>query len=156
MQHRSALDDPRVCVHNVDPRYFVKTQADRFDLVIARLPEPMSALRARLYTVEFFKYGFRVRGLLDGRGRRDPVERVRLERQCLAWRHVEEARVVYPQFPCIARAYVNAANTAVDADHLLNEGRPASRSASITSCWCNKSLAHTVQWNVALFHLYRS
>ncbi len=52
---RSALNDPRVTVHNVDPRYFVKTQSDQFDLVIARLPEPMSAQRARLYTVEFFR-----------------------------------------------------------------------------------------------------
>jgi spermidine synthase len=51
---RRALADPRVTVHAVDARYYVKTQRDRFDLVIARLPEPTSALRARLYTVEFF------------------------------------------------------------------------------------------------------
>lgn len=52
---RKALADPRVTVHYRDARNFVKTQADRFDLVIARLPEPMSALRARLYTREFFR-----------------------------------------------------------------------------------------------------
>jgi spermidine synthase len=51
---RQALYDPRVTVHNVDARYFVKTQRDRFDLVIARLPEPISALCARFYTDEFF------------------------------------------------------------------------------------------------------
>jgi spermidine synthase len=51
---RRALADPRVAVHHVDARYFVKTQRGRFDLVIARLPEPTSALRARLYTDEFF------------------------------------------------------------------------------------------------------
>jgi spermidine synthase len=52
---RTALTDPRVTVHYRDARNFVKTQAGRFDLVIARLPEPMSALRARLYTEGFFR-----------------------------------------------------------------------------------------------------
>ena len=51
---RRALDDPRVTVHHADARYFIKTQRDRFDLVIARLPEPTSALRARFYTAEFY------------------------------------------------------------------------------------------------------
>jgi len=51
---RQALADPRVTVHHTDARHYVKTQAGRFDLVIARLPEPISALRARLYTAEFF------------------------------------------------------------------------------------------------------
>ena len=51
---RKALRDPRVRVHHLDARYYVKMQRGRFDLVIARLPEPTSALRARLYTVEFF------------------------------------------------------------------------------------------------------
>jgi spermidine synthase len=51
---RHALADPRVGVHPVDARYFVKTQRNRFDLVIARLPEPTSALRARFYTDEFY------------------------------------------------------------------------------------------------------
>ena len=51
---RRALDDPRVTVHHSDVRHFVKTQRGRFELVIARLPEPTSALRARLYTDEFW------------------------------------------------------------------------------------------------------
>jgi spermidine synthase len=51
---RQALADPRVRVHHLDARYYVKTQADRFDLVIARLPEPTSALRARFFTDQFF------------------------------------------------------------------------------------------------------
>jgi spermidine synthase len=51
---RLALADDRVTVHYQDARYYVKTQRNRFDLVIARLPEPTSALRARLYTREFF------------------------------------------------------------------------------------------------------
>ncbi|MCK4340865.1 MAG: hypothetical protein KAY37_03985, partial [Phycisphaerae bacterium] len=51
---RQALADPRVAVHPVDGRYYVKMQHERFDLVIARLPEPTSALRARFYTDEFY------------------------------------------------------------------------------------------------------
>ena len=51
---RRALSDARVRVHHLDARYFVKTQRGRFDLVIARLPEPTSALRARFYTDEFY------------------------------------------------------------------------------------------------------
>lgn len=50
---RAALWDPRVTVHHADARYFIKTQRGRFDLVLARLPEPTSALRTRLYTAEF-------------------------------------------------------------------------------------------------------
>jgi spermidine synthase len=49
-----ALADPRVTVHHMDGRHYVKTQRSRFDLVIARLPEPTSALRARFYTDEFY------------------------------------------------------------------------------------------------------
>jgi len=52
---RVALHDSRVTVHLEDARHFVKSQVDRFDLVIARSPEPMSALRARLYTMDFFR-----------------------------------------------------------------------------------------------------
>ncbi|MCP4590221.1 MAG: hypothetical protein GY842_05735 [bacterium] len=52
---RAALADERVSVHHVDGRYFVKTRRAQYDLVIARLPEPMSALRARFYTVEFYR-----------------------------------------------------------------------------------------------------
>jgi len=51
---RRALSDPRVRLHHMDARHFVKTQRDRFDLVLARLPEPISAQRARFYTDEFY------------------------------------------------------------------------------------------------------
>ena len=51
---RRALTDPRVTVHNIDARYYIKTQRDRFDLVISRAPEPTSASRARFYTDEFY------------------------------------------------------------------------------------------------------
>jgi len=51
---RAALMDSRVSMHHQDARHFLKTQQDRYDLVIARLPEPTSALRARFYTTEFY------------------------------------------------------------------------------------------------------
>jgi len=51
---RIALSDKRVTVHHVDARFFIKTRRNEFDMVIARLPEPTSALRARFYTEEFF------------------------------------------------------------------------------------------------------
>lgn len=50
----AALRDARVAIHHADARYYVKTNTRRFDLVIARLPEPLSALQARYYTIEFF------------------------------------------------------------------------------------------------------
>ncbi|MEW6746429.1 MAG: hypothetical protein AB1486_27115 [Planctomycetota bacterium] len=50
---REALSDKRVTVHHLDARHFIKTQRERFDLVIARLPEPTSVLHARFYTDEF-------------------------------------------------------------------------------------------------------
>jgi spermidine synthase len=49
-----ALQDPRVTTRHVDARHFVKTRHRRYDLVIARLPEPMSAQAARFYTDEFY------------------------------------------------------------------------------------------------------
>ncbi|HPC22294.1 MAG TPA: hypothetical protein PK920_07405 [Phycisphaerae bacterium] len=51
---RDALADPRVTIHATDARHFVKTQRALFDLVVARPPEPTSALRARFYTDEFY------------------------------------------------------------------------------------------------------
>jgi hypothetical protein len=51
---REALADPRVRIRHEDVRRYVKTTRDSFDLVIARLPEPTSALRARLLTADFF------------------------------------------------------------------------------------------------------
>ena len=53
-QDRQALQDPRVSVVHQDIRFLLKGQRDRYDLVIARLPEPTSALRARCHTTEFY------------------------------------------------------------------------------------------------------
>ena len=51
---RAALEDERVHIHHLDGRFFIKTQKNRFDLVIASLSEPTSALRARYFTKEFY------------------------------------------------------------------------------------------------------
>jgi spermidine synthase len=52
---REALEDERVHLHHLDGRFFIKTQENLYDLVIARLPEPTSALRARYFTTEFYR-----------------------------------------------------------------------------------------------------
>jgi len=51
---RAALRDPRVIVHHGDARHYIKTQHGRFDLVLACLPEPISARCARFFTREFY------------------------------------------------------------------------------------------------------
>jgi spermidine synthase len=51
---RKALNDGRVKVHYQDARFLIKSVRDRFDLIIARLPEPTSASKARFFTREFF------------------------------------------------------------------------------------------------------
>jgi len=48
------LSDPRVRVHYLDARYFVKTTSDVFDAVIMDLPGPRSARLNRMYSREFF------------------------------------------------------------------------------------------------------
>ncbi len=52
---RAALHDPRVRVIHEDARFFIKKQQGRYDLVIARLAEPTSAMRARFFTDEFYR-----------------------------------------------------------------------------------------------------
>ena len=49
-----ALRSPRVHVHNLDGRLFVKTTSARFDVIIVNLPEPETAQLNRFYTREFF------------------------------------------------------------------------------------------------------
>ena len=51
---QAALEDERVTVHFQDARHYIKTCRDRFDLIIALLPEPLSARDARFFTTEFF------------------------------------------------------------------------------------------------------
>jgi len=47
--------DPRVHVHSVDGRLFLKTTAQKFDVIIVNLPDPQTAQLNRFYTVEFFR-----------------------------------------------------------------------------------------------------
>jgi len=46
--------DPRVHLHVIDGRLFLKTTNQRFDVIILNLPEPQTAQINRFYTVEFF------------------------------------------------------------------------------------------------------
>ncbi len=52
---RAVLDQPRVQVHEMDGRLFVRTAARQFDVIILNLPEPQTAQINRFYTVEFFR-----------------------------------------------------------------------------------------------------
>jgi len=51
----TALKDPRVRIHHVDPRRFLASADHQYDLILAFLPEPTSIIAARLYTAEFYK-----------------------------------------------------------------------------------------------------
>jgi spermidine synthase len=52
---RAALADHRVRLVYDDPRRFLARSTDRFGLVLALGPDPVTLLRARLRTVEFFR-----------------------------------------------------------------------------------------------------
>jgi predicted membrane-bound spermidine synthase len=47
--------DPRVHVHNMDGRLYIKTTAQKFDVIIVNLPDPQTAQLNRFYTAEFFR-----------------------------------------------------------------------------------------------------
>jgi len=47
--------DPRVHVHNMDGRLFLKRTDLKFDVVIVNLPDPQTAQLNRFYTMEFFQ-----------------------------------------------------------------------------------------------------
>lgn len=48
------LEDPRVRIHTVDGRLYMKTAARRFDAIILNLPPPSTLELNRFYTAEFF------------------------------------------------------------------------------------------------------
>ena len=54
-EDRAALEDPRVRLVHDDPRRFLGRSTDRFGLILALGPDPVTLLRARLGTVEFFR-----------------------------------------------------------------------------------------------------
>jgi hypothetical protein len=47
--------DSRVHVHSGDGRFFLKTTAGSFDVIIVNLPDPRTAQLNRFYTLEFFR-----------------------------------------------------------------------------------------------------
>ncbi|MFG3581033.1 polyamine aminopropyltransferase [Micromonospora chersina] len=53
LNHHS-LADPRVRVLNVDAFGWLRTATERFDVVIADLPDPDETATAKLYTIEFY------------------------------------------------------------------------------------------------------
>ena len=57
---REELENPRVRIHILDGRHFIKTTGQRFDAVILNLPAPTTLELNRFYTVEFFREVFRL------------------------------------------------------------------------------------------------
>ncbi|MCK4375248.1 MAG: hypothetical protein KAX19_07965, partial [Candidatus Brocadiae bacterium] len=55
LQDLRALDDPRVVIHHVDGRYFVKNAPREYDVAMLDLPGPRSAQLNRFYSLEFFQ-----------------------------------------------------------------------------------------------------
>jgi spermidine synthase len=54
-QWRPVQADPRLHVHHVDGRLFLKATQLRFDVILVNLPEPQTAQLNRFYTLEFFQ-----------------------------------------------------------------------------------------------------
>jgi len=50
-----ARRDPRVRVHALDGRLYVRRTPERFDVIVVNLPEPETAQLNRFYTLEFFR-----------------------------------------------------------------------------------------------------
>jgi len=55
---RPEIENPRVHIHNLDGRLFLKTTAQKFDGIILNLPSPSTLELNRYYTVEFFREVF--------------------------------------------------------------------------------------------------
>ncbi|SCE68174.1 spermidine synthase [Micromonospora viridifaciens] len=64
--NRNSLADPRVRVLNLDAFGWLRTAVDRFDVVIADLPDPDETATAKLYTIEFYAL---IRSVLADGGR---------------------------------------------------------------------------------------
>ena len=59
---RGEMEDPKVRVHPLDGRLFIKTTREKFDGIILNLPPPSTLELNRFYTVEFFREAFRLLG----------------------------------------------------------------------------------------------
>ena len=49
------VDDPRVKVHHVDGRYFIRTADEQYDVILINLPDPSTLEINRCYTLEFYQ-----------------------------------------------------------------------------------------------------
>jgi spermidine synthase len=56
---RPEIENPRVRIHNLDGRLFIKTTSKKFDGILLNLPGPSTLELNRYYTVEFFREIFR-------------------------------------------------------------------------------------------------
>jgi len=54
-RHFPLPDNPRVHIHEVDGRLYLKQSSSQYDVILLNLPEPQTALINRFYTLEFFR-----------------------------------------------------------------------------------------------------
>ena len=59
---REELENPKVQVHPLDGRLFIRTTREKFDGILLNLPPPSTLELNRFYTVEFFREAFRLLG----------------------------------------------------------------------------------------------
>ena len=62
---RQELENPKVRVHILDGRHFIRTTRQVFDTILLNLPGPFTLELNRFYTVEFFREAFGLLGM-DG------------------------------------------------------------------------------------------
>ena len=59
---REEMENPKVQVHLLDGRLFIKTTREKFDAILLNLPPPSTLELNRFYTVEFFREAFALLG----------------------------------------------------------------------------------------------
>jgi len=57
---RREIENPKVRVHTVDGRFFIKTTPQKFNVIILNLPAPFTLELNRFYTIDFFREVWRV------------------------------------------------------------------------------------------------
>ncbi|NWF54395.1 MAG: hypothetical protein HXY45_06330 [Syntrophaceae bacterium] len=60
---RRELEDPKVRLHILDGRHFIRTARQSFDVILLNLPGPFTLELNRFYTLEFFREAFRLLGV---------------------------------------------------------------------------------------------
>ena len=54
-QGKNALIDPRIRIHHLDGRHFLKFSRHRYDIILVNSQDPSTAFANRCYTLEFFR-----------------------------------------------------------------------------------------------------